>query len=742
MPMPHFDEVPFCDTEIDPDSGHPTPRDEFPVTDGNSSPPPSVPLTSTPLREGGRSTRSFENYIEAADRHMTSRVKREDKRVLEVLKYVITVGQENKKLSRKYEKILNHSQQCIMELEQDNRELNARLARPPIEVFTETKVELVNDYKDASTQDDEVHPYVLEKESLLKERSLLRLEIESLKKTLDCVQQKNTILETEVKNAKIAEERLLEVLNTNNIEVADIQHRNMCLEEDIKLVLDREIQLKEELTELWKKYTLHEKEMVKLRNEAMIIPSLESEISKLQTENLEQNKMLEVEKAKFSEIKVQYDHLKEESSVLRTDAENAIMLAKNLEEQNLDIAEREGLYATESIKLRNMEENLRAKDILVKDLQCISTYNMFFVMKVQISQLKASFETSTTEVMKLKAKIQELESMNDNLAESSVRDNCMIVELKKRQMEFEIELAKARENLRNEHAAREDAEGIAKHIPSKDQEISEQNQRILDLTAANEKMSFEIDFMRKVLLDAMTKERDNLLAKEMESHKKLTKMDSMQNDLLIRDQQIEELRKNIDTHKQETAYIFFGFVNTSLDVLIIHFILKVENFFKHFRDIDKNLISSYENNITEIRRKLNEAVEKHREEIRTKQHSLVDSENKAESLGNSLEKAMVRIKDLQSNLDTLSKDFVKASRDCDGYATAAIAWKKFAEELEDALREANDEAENLNVRLVEAQAVTESEKRRRIALKEELDKIEILLEKEADQRKNMATQSS
>ncbi|KAK5966364.1 hypothetical protein GCK32_003023 [Trichostrongylus colubriformis] len=512
--------------DVDPDSGHPTPReDEEYMDDGSGSPVCShfLPLTSTPLAENRRS--SVQRFFEDSERNQMDVEEKEA--LVASVKQLIQTTEKNRKLVKENEKILNQSHQWNEEksiLEKQIQECNAlvetlqselkekcgriellelritdllkTVTEHPSEEGFEASEELVSEKQDACTQCER---NVDEEEAL-----------KNLQMTLAEMEDRNRFLDAENNELK-------------------------CKLDNLTTVVDEVVNLRGLLEDRNQKVTL-----------------LEGENRGLQKKKEELMKNLEAKTEELIGMKEKYKRLEDEVEALRD--ENAGFAELRLRNEDFErlLTERD----------RNLEE-LRMHESEMKS-RISSCEREIEELKTNDKKMKSIVSEKTDEADKLREECVKLREMSSKLTEENVFSSVLSEELNMRLSRANAELEELRLSVMNEKQAREAAEDNLRRCSDLEMKVRERSVRIDDLITANEKMSQELEFLRQAAANSSSKEemeqlssaltecRKNLecaiaenktlMAKEVASAEQIAKLESLRYELKCRDEIVAELR--------------------------------------------------------------------------------------------------------------------------------------------------------------------------------------------------------
>ncbi|VDO40974.1 unnamed protein product [Haemonchus placei] len=510
--------------EADPDSGHPTPREDEGFTDdGSESPIGSFfsPLTSTPIVQNKHS--SVHTFFENSEKDALDGEEKEA--LVASVKQLIQTTKKNCKLTRENEKVLNQSQLWNAEkskLEKQVEDCNALVETLQNELKVKcAKIEQLEariaDLSKSTTENHSEEAFEASEEMVLEKQDV----------STQCDQQFDDE-ETKVEQA------LREIEDRNR--TLDAENKELrCKLENFQTVLDEVVMLREQLN------TCNQK-----------VGFLESENLDLQRKEKDSVKKLAAKAEELVDFKGKYERLCDEIKNLRDErASSADLRLKNEELERL---------------LAKSEQNLKALQTQESELRfrILSCEREIEELKENDNKMKSSMSEKMSEMNRLREESAKRQEMVDKLTEENVLSSALIEELKVHLSRSKSELAELRFSLASEKQAREAAENNARHASELEIKLRERLSQMDNLVASNEKLSQELEFLRQVASHSSTKEeteqlstalrecrehlkqaiaeKNELKEREVANSERIAEVESLRYELKCRDETVARLR--------------------------------------------------------------------------------------------------------------------------------------------------------------------------------------------------------
>ncbi|KAJ1365923.1 hypothetical protein KIN20_026402 [Parelaphostrongylus tenuis] len=437
--------------DTEPDSGHPTPRDDEQITEeGNENLDSDhcTPLTSTPVRS--RHETSFHQFLELSERCHTPGNNSDTAIIVESVKQLIHTTEKNRRLTKENEKILNQSLQWQMEKSDMERQLrdanmlaeslrieikekndrNDLLERRllhllktmeehPAEEVAEAVEVLVVEKKDASTQ-----CVSYDNQDYAQQQCSSEVTMSNLRKEIDCLREKCAFLELENNGLRKEEKELLNEVEMKSMEHSELKGECERLREEVATFHSKNRDLTEvqlELTEL--RRLLSESRLDSEKQKALEcdlkskIASYEQQIEDLKSSDESMKLLVDDKITEANKLREECVKLEKMSSKLTEDNVSMSVLIEELkirlsrahheiEELRSSVAnERQARQAVEEASRQCVDLNikLREQSIQVKDLTTANEK-----MSAELDFLRQEIVTSGT---------KELERCSGALAE-------------------------------------------------------------------------------------------------------------------------------------------------------------------------------------------------------------------------------------------------------------------------------------------------------------------------------------
>ncbi|XGW16121.1 hypothetical protein V3C99_001511 [Haemonchus contortus] len=517
--------------EADPDSGHPTPREDEGFTDdGSESPIGSFfsPLTSTPIVQNKHS--SVHTFFENSEKDALDGEEKEA--LVASVKQLIQTTQKNHKLTKENEKVLNQSQLWNAEkskLEKQVEDCNALVETLQNELKVKcAKIEQLEErITELSKSTTENHS-----EEVLEASEEVVLEKQDV--STQCDQQFDDEETRENAHTLKVEQALREIEDRNRI--LDAENKELrCKLENFQTVLDEVVMLRGQLNDCNQK-----------------VGFLEGENLDLLRKEKDSVKEIAAKAEELVHIKGKYERLCDEIRNLRDErASSADLHQKNEELERL---------------LAKSEQNLKALQTQESELRfrILSCEREIEELKESDSEMKSAVNEKTSEMNRLREECVKRQEMVDKLTEENVLSSALIEELNVRLSRSKAELAELRLSLASEKQAREAAENNARHASESEMKLRERLDQMDNLVASNEKLLQELEFLRQVAAQSSTKEeteqlstalrecrehlkqaiaeKKGLVEKEVANAEQIAEAESLRYELKCRDETVARLR--------------------------------------------------------------------------------------------------------------------------------------------------------------------------------------------------------
>ncbi|WKY02241.1 hypothetical protein Q1695_015897 [Nippostrongylus brasiliensis] len=569
----------------EPDSGHPTPRDfEFDADDGRHSPSCTcatsmtsesslctctpTPLTSTPIAGGRRASsrhRSFDRYH--TDRSRTFDVDAETEVLVESVKQLIQSTEENRRLKKRNEKMLNKTEMWKHEMwlleeqikqwksaaeslqlqlhernskiEHLENELLRTITERPSEEGFEASEEMVTVMTDSASQyDSQYDEYVRSpSEGTMRADTSTQCEGDIVssdddQKTLVdvCTQCEDDIHEHIMARYK-KERRELEDENDSLISLnkelkekleaaerlAKETGKERCVLEDQNRILEAEIAgFKSRMESMQDTVDNMIKERHELEDHIQLLlsdkKSLQDEVDGLRT-------AAESLSREYQEMEEQNRRLGDEINELKTQTDSLHYVVDTISKEHRDLQEENRLLTNENKRLRDQFDDLQTavdseRQQLKDDKECLETENK--ELRSQVLDLQTAAETISKERQQLKDDKECLETENKELR-SQVS-----------------ELRTAAETISKE---RQDLEDRTQALDSENRELREELDSLRTATEMERQQLQE----RNELFDAENKELKS----------KVDDLQTAADSVSQRRQELEELARALDAENKE-----------------------------------------------------------------------------------------------------------------------------------------------------------------------------------------------
>nr|CDJ84232.1 hypothetical protein LOC557772 [Haemonchus contortus] len=517
--------------EADPDSGHPTPREDEGFTDdGSESPIGSFfsPLTSTPIVQNKHS--SVHTFFENSEKDPLDGDEKEA--LVASVKQLIQTTQKNHKLTKENEKVLNQSQLWNAEkskLEKQVEDCNALVETLQNELKVKcAKIEQlearITDLSKSTMENHSEEAFEASEEMVLEKQDV----------STQCDQHFDDEETRENAYTLRVEQALRELEDRNR--VLDAENNELrCKLENFQTVLDEVVMLREQLNHC---------------NQKMGI--LEGENLDLQRKEKDSVEKLAAKAEELVDIKGKYERLCDEIKNLRDErVSSADLRLKNEELERL---------------LAKSEQNLKALQTQESELRfrILSCEREIEELKENDNKMKSAMSEKTSEMNRLREECAKRQEMVDKLTEENVLSSALIEELNVRLSRSKAELAELRFSLTSEKQAREAAENNARHASESEMKLRERLDQMDNLVASNEKLSQELEFLRQVAAQSSTKEeteqlstalrecrehlkqaiaeKKGLVEKEVANAEQIAEAESLRYELKCRDETVARLR--------------------------------------------------------------------------------------------------------------------------------------------------------------------------------------------------------
>ncbi|WKY02237.1 hypothetical protein Q1695_015897 [Nippostrongylus brasiliensis] len=554
----------------EPDSGHPTPRDfEFDADDGRHSPSCTcatsmtsesslctctpTPLTSTPIAGGRRASsrhRSFDRYH--TDRSRTFDVDAETEVLVESVKQLIQSTEENRRLKKRNEKMLNKTEMWKHEMwlleeqikqwksaaeslqlqlhernskiEHLENELLRTITERPSEEGFEASEEMVTvmtcfHFEERRELEDENDSLIsLNKELKEKLEAAERLAKETGKER--CVlEDQNRILEAEIAGFKSRMESMQDTVDNM------IKERHE-LEDHIQLLLSDKKSLQDEVDGLRTAAESLSRERQQLKDDK---ECLETENKELRSQVLDLQTAAETISKERQQLKDDKDSLETENKELRSEVSELRTAAETTSKERQQLKDDKECLETENKELRSQVSELRtAAETISKERQ----------------QLQERNELFDAENKELKSKVDDLQTAADSVSQ--------------RRQELE-ELARALDAENKELKTQLDSLRTAAATASKEKQ--EVNHQLRSLDEENKELKSQIESLQCSTC-VISKEHEELqlqnrtLAAENEELKgKLDNLQIITEKTALLKQQVEQYQKQCSMLENENAAV-------------------------------------------------------------------------------------------------------------------------------------------------------------------------------------------
>ncbi|GMT18860.1 hypothetical protein PFISCL1PPCAC_10157, partial [Pristionchus fissidentatus] len=480
------------DEHDDPDSGHPTPRDNFD--------------TSTPIRSHGRERRRPSllvpepfSPVGSSRFSNSSRHNNTHSNDFKVVNGIIDIVKNNVRLEEEVEEMKNES----MRVEQDLEDKDATIAELTEEL---NKIRTVNvhatidlrkmegEQADASTQHDEGL------------REAERKWEEERREMIERLEEMERELEEEMKNGEELKEwkKKYESLETEKELI--MKRAGTTVERNETLIREKEEKMKEEMEK-------KEKELRDMEEKMIVNESTVAEGNRRMKEFEDEMELLKEQKKNLEGILIEYEETKKERATLR-----------------------ERLAATEEAMRRVNSENLNVRDLerKIREIEKKSTVieQDLIDARRHYDELKKIREEEMTEGLEMKTKIDQQQSELDRLRKVNDELSVRNVDGDKTKEELEARVGEGRRM---------------------EEEMKELRRELERRRDKQKRLEDELDIARKMSEDAtremlgMREEREKE-KKEREKEKEEGRLEWMDKDL----RETNELRKTMEREKEQS----------------------------------------------------------------------------------------------------------------------------------------------------------------------------------------------
>ncbi|VDL73978.1 unnamed protein product [Nippostrongylus brasiliensis] len=608
----------------EPDSGHPTPRDfEFDADDGRHSPSCTcatsmtsesslctctpTPLTSTPIAGGRRASsrhRSFDRYH--TDRSRTFDVDAETEVLVESVKQLIQSTEENRRLKKRNEKMLNKTEMWKHEMwlleeqikqwksaaeslqlqlhernskiEHLENELLRTITERPSEEGFEASEEMVTVMTDSASQyDSQYDEYVRSpSEGTMRADTSTQCEGDIVSSDDD----QKTLVDVCTQCEDDIHEHIMARYKKERRELED--------ENDSLISLNKELKEKLEAAERLAKETGKERCVLEDQNRI-----LEAEIAGFKSRMESMQDTVDNMIKERHELEDHIQLLLSDKKSLQDEVDGLRTAAESLSREHRDLQEENRLLTNENKRLRDQFDDLQTavdseRQQLKDDKECLETENK--ELRSQVLDLQTAAETISKERQQLKDDKESLETENKELrsevselrtaAETTskerqqLKDDNESLETENKELRSQVlELRTAAETISKE---RQDLEDRTQALDSENRELREKLDSLRTATemerqqlqernelfdAENRELKSKVDDLQTAA-DSVSQEHEDLqlqnrtLAAENEELKgKLDNLQIITEKTALLKQQVEQYQKQCSMLENENAAV-------------------------------------------------------------------------------------------------------------------------------------------------------------------------------------------